>query len=63
MSQKIAYDQLTCLLRQTVRGRWEDNDIVAKFLNVRELTKRVTRDFIEEFSRLRLLCVCKTLFG
>lgn len=39
---------------ETWRGAWQDNDIVAKILNVREVTKRITRDFMEEFPRLRI---------
>ncbi|KAK7097490.1 scaffold protein ILK-like isoform X1 [Littorina saxatilis] len=39
---------------ETWRGTWQDNDIVAKILNVREVTKRITRDFMEEFPRLRI---------
>ncbi|PVD35072.1 hypothetical protein C0Q70_06353 [Pomacea canaliculata] len=39
---------------ETWRGNWQDNDIVAKILNVRECTKRITRDFQEEFPRLRI---------
>ena len=40
-------------LLQTWRGTWQENDIVAKILNLREVTKRITRDFMEEFPRLR----------
>lgn len=39
---------------QTWRGRWQKNDVVAKILNVREVIPRVTRDFNEEYPRLRI---------
>jgi integrin-linked kinase len=39
---------------ETWRGRWQNNDIVAKILAVREITPRVTRDFNEEFPKLRI---------
>ena len=38
---------------QVWRGLWQGNDIVAKILNVRECTVRMSRDFQEEFPRLR----------
>jgi len=36
------------------RGRWQKNDIVAKILAVRDCTSRISRDFNEEFPKLRL---------
>ena len=36
------------------RGTWQSNDIVAKFLAVRQCTPRISRDFNEEFPRLRI---------
>lgn len=33
---------------------WQQNDIVAKILNVREVTARVVRDFNDEYPRLRI---------
>ena len=36
------------------RGTWQSNDIVAKFLAVRQCTSRISRDFNEEFPRLRI---------
>ncbi|XP_064636791.1 integrin-linked protein kinase-like isoform X2 [Lineus longissimus] len=36
------------------RGTWQGNDIAAKILTVRRLTIRDTRDFAEEFPRLRI---------
>nr|CAG4651746.1 EOG090X04G6 [Triops cancriformis] len=36
------------------KGKWQGIDIVAKILNVRECTARVSRDFNEEFPRLRI---------
>lgn len=38
----------------TWRGRWQKNDIVAKILSVRECTARISRDFNEEFPKLRI---------
>ncbi|XP_014278313.1 integrin-linked protein kinase [Halyomorpha halys] len=38
----------------TWRGRWQKNYIVAKILNVREITPRISRDFNEEFPKLRI---------
>lgn len=37
----------------TWRGRWQKNDIVAKILSVRDCNARVSRDFNEEFPKLR----------
>lgn len=39
---------------ETWRGRWQNNDIIAKILTVREITPRITRDFNEEFPKLRI---------
>jgi len=36
------------------RGQWQGNDIVAKILNLRECTIRMSRDFKEEYPRLRI---------
>ncbi|KAJ4429572.1 integrin-linked protein kinase [Periplaneta americana] len=36
------------------RGRWQKNDIVAKILAIRDCTSRVSRDFNEEFPKLRI---------
>ena len=38
---------------QIWKGVWQGNDIVAKILNLRECTIRNSRDFKEEFPRLR----------
>ncbi|KAF7265245.1 integrin linked kinase [Rhynchophorus ferrugineus] len=38
----------------TFKGRWQKNDIVAKTLNIRNITARISRDFNEEFPRLRI---------
>ncbi|XP_050513815.1 integrin-linked protein kinase [Diabrotica virgifera virgifera] len=38
----------------TYIGRWQNNDIVAKILNVRDVTSRISRDFNEEFPKLRI---------
>ncbi|KAF8785600.1 Integrin-linked protein kinase like protein [Argiope bruennichi] len=39
---------------ETWRGMWQQNDIVAKILNVREVKPRVVRDFNDEYPRLRI---------
>lgn len=38
----------------TWRGRWQKNDIVAKILSIRDCNARVSRDFDEEFPKLRI---------
>lgn len=38
---------------ETWRGHWQKNDIVAKVLAVRQCTPRISRDFNEEFPKLR----------
>lgn len=42
---------------ETWRGRWQRNDIVAKILAIRECTPRISRDFNEEFPKLRYACL------
>lgn len=39
---------------ETWRGRWQKNDVVAKILAVRQCTPRISRDFNEEFPKLRI---------
>ncbi len=39
---------------ETWRGRWQNNDVVAKILAVREITPRISKDFNEEFPKLRI---------
>ena len=39
--------------KQIWRGSWQGNDIVAKILNVRNCGMRQSRDFKEEYPRLR----------
>lgn len=39
---------------ETWRGKWQKNDVVAKILAVRQLTSRISRDFNEEFPKLRI---------
>ncbi|ETN59472.1 integrin-linked protein kinase [Anopheles aquasalis] len=39
---------------ETWRGRWQNNDIIAKVLSVRECNARIARDFNEEFPKLRI---------
>ncbi|GAB6027021.1 hypothetical protein CHUAL_013750 [Chamberlinius hualienensis] len=36
------------------RGQWQGNQIVAKILSLRECTPRISRDFNEEFPKLRI---------
>ncbi|CAD5214956.1 unnamed protein product [Bursaphelenchus okinawaensis] len=36
------------------RGKWQDNDIVARVLNIPEVTARISRDFSTEFPSLRI---------
>lgn len=38
---------------ETWRGHWQKNDIVAKVLAIRQCTPRISRDFNEEFPKLR----------
>lgn len=39
---------------ETWRGTWQGNDIVAKVLRLREVTNRISRDFNDEYPRLRI---------
>jgi integrin-linked kinase len=39
---------------ETWRGRWQNNDVIAKILTLREITPRISRDFNEEFPKLRI---------
>ncbi|XP_075161088.1 integrin linked kinase [Haematobia irritans] len=39
---------------ETWRGRWQRNDVIAKILAVRQCTSRISRDFNEEFPKLRI---------
>lgn len=45
------------------RGQWQKNDIVAKILSLRECTVRNSRDFQEEFPRLRFVSFWHFFFG
>ena len=38
---------------ETWRGKWQGNEIAAKILSVRECTPRISRDFNEEYPKLR----------
>lgn len=38
----------------TYVGKWQNNEIVAKILKIREVTPRISRDFNEEFPKLRI---------
>lgn len=39
---------------ETWHGRWQRNDVIAKYLNIREPNARISRDFNEEFPKLRI---------
>uniref|UniRef100_A0A1A9WRB6 Protein kinase domain-containing protein n=1 Tax=Glossina brevipalpis TaxID=37001 RepID=A0A1A9WRB6_9MUSC len=39
---------------ETWRGRWQKNDVIAKILTVRQCSSRISRDFNEEFPKLRI---------
>lgn len=41
------------LLLQLWKGRWQGNDIVIKMLKIRDWTTRKSRDFNEEYPKLR----------
>lgn len=41
--------------KQVWRGQWQGTDIVAKILKLRECNLRNSRDFKEEFPRLRFV--------
>lgn len=38
---------------ETWRGKWQGNEIAAKILAIRECTPRISRDFNEEYPKLR----------
>ena len=38
---------------ETWRGKWQGNEIAAKILALRECTPRISRDFNEEYPKLR----------
>ena len=38
---------------ETWRGKWQGNEIAAKILSIRECTPRISRDFNEEYPKLR----------
>lgn len=46
---------LHCLLwsLQLWKGRWQGNDIIIKMLKIRDWTTRKSRDFNEEYPKLR----------
>lgn len=39
---------------ETWKGMWQGNEVCAKFLSVGEVTPRISRDFSEEYPRLRI---------
>ena len=39
---------------ETWRGKWQGNEIAAKILALRECTPRISRDFNEEYPKLRI---------
>lgn len=44
---------VSLLLLQLWKGRWQGNDIVIKMLKIRDWTTRKSRDFNEEYPKLR----------
>lgn len=44
------------------RGKWQGNDIVARVLNIPEVTVRISRDFQTEFPNLRFVFHFKIFF-
>lgn len=42
---------------QTWKGKWQQNEVVAKILRLRECTPRISRDFNEEFPKLRCVLI------
>ena len=52
----ILSDQIFELIEfpgETWRGKWQGNEIAAKILSIRECTPRISRDFNEEYPKLR----------
>lgn len=44
---------VSLFLLQLWKGRWQGNDIVIKMLKIRDWTTRKSRDFNEEYPKLR----------
>ena len=42
------------ILGETWHGKWQGNEIAAKILAVRECTPRISRDFNDEYPKLRI---------
>ncbi|KFO97813.1 40S ribosomal protein S11, partial [Calypte anna] len=49
----LAQLSLSLFLPQLWKGRWQGNDIVIKLLKIRDWTTRKSRDFNEEYPKLR----------
>ena len=45
---------------ETWRGKWQGNEIAAKILALRECTPRISRDFNEEYPKLRYESLIET---
>ncbi|KFD49115.1 hypothetical protein M514_10057 [Trichuris suis] len=59
-----AFPWMISIAIQLWRGSWQGNEIVARILNLREVTPRISRDFQEEYPRLRIFShpnVCPVL--
>ena len=50
---RIEYFELIKFPGETWRGKWQGNEIAAKILSIRECTPRISRDFNEEYPKLR----------
>ena len=50
---RIDYFELIEFPGETWRGKWQGNEIAAKILSIRECTPRISRDFNEEYPKLR----------
>ena len=50
---RIEYFELIEFPGETWRGKWQGNEIAAKILSIRECTPRISRDFNEEYPKLR----------
>ena len=52
---ELNYIYPLCGFHQIWQGMWQGNEIIAKILNLRECTIRNSRDFKEEYPRLRFV--------
>ena len=40
------------------RGKWQGNEVIARILNIPDVTQRISRDFANEFPLLRFIEDC-----